>query len=320
MKKNKNLITILLTLWDREIYSHTWIKENIFDDFDYIIADGSKKELNKIIFKCLENKSNIRYIRYPFDAHVGDYIKKITDASTQVETPYVMICDNDDFLNYNGIIKCIESLEINMDCGFSHGTIRGISKFKGNRQNENQRYKIHDYRLDVTNSDGLTRIDAIKKSLVPYSYVWYGVYRTEVYTKIWHILDSSSISNLYLADTFQSHLAFTYAKLKVVNYTHYIRLQDPVSSSAKQASDNSFPDHHRIYFDENYRKQVYVICLTLSSILKLDINEIYDEYRNFYTSRDKLPRIRTQIIKAIKNYFEIFTSIPLPLNILKRIL
>jgi glycosyltransferase domain-containing protein len=320
MKKNNNIITILLTLWDREIYSQNWIEENIFDDFDYIIADGSKKESNRIIFKCLENKENIKYVRYPFDANVEDYIRKITDAVSQVETPYVMICDNDDFLNYKGIIKCIEVLEINTDYGFSHGTIRGISKIKGDREGKNQRYKIHDYKLDVLSVDGLTGIDAIKKSLVPYSYVWYGVYRTEVYKKIWNILDSSSIKNLYLIEIFQSHLAFTYAKLKAVKYTHYIRLQDPVSSSAKQSNDNCFPDHHRIYFDENYRKQVYEICATISTLLKVDINEIYDRYRNFYTSRDRLPRIRTQIIKKIKNYFEKFVSIPLPLNILKKIL
>ncbi len=38
------LITIILPLWDREVYTPIWISENIFDDFEYIIDNGRKSE------------------------------------------------------------------------------------------------------------------------------------------------------------------------------------------------------------------------------------------------------------------------------------
>ena len=60
---NKKL-TLLLCLKDRSEYTQSWISNNIYEDFEYIIADGSNNDKNLQIFK--ENSfTNINYIQFP---------------------------------------------------------------------------------------------------------------------------------------------------------------------------------------------------------------------------------------------------------------
>ena len=49
-------LTILLSLKDRHEETETWISNNYFDDFVYIIADGSLKITIIEFFKNLKTK------------------------------------------------------------------------------------------------------------------------------------------------------------------------------------------------------------------------------------------------------------------------
>ena len=44
-------LTILLSLKDRHIETKKWIENNCYDEFSYIIADGSIGEENRDIFQ-----------------------------------------------------------------------------------------------------------------------------------------------------------------------------------------------------------------------------------------------------------------------------
>ena len=193
MHKRKNLITLILPLWDREIYTSIWIKENVFDEFDYIIADGSNTNANQDIFNMLGNRSNIKYVRYSFDENIIDFVKKMLDAASQVETPYVMTCDNDDFLSYRGVIECINALESDGTYGFANGDIRTIKRLVENPDNPRQRYRLRSDKFTTKNLNSKTGIDAIKNLFRPYKHVWYGVYRSELYRNIWLQIAESKI-------------------------------------------------------------------------------------------------------------------------------
>ena len=56
-------LTILLSLKDRHIETKKWIENNCYDEFSYIIADGSIGEENRDIFSKIK-KNNINYIRF----------------------------------------------------------------------------------------------------------------------------------------------------------------------------------------------------------------------------------------------------------------
>jgi hypothetical protein len=62
-------LTLLLCLKDRSEYSKSWIANNIYEEFEYIVADGSADNKNQIIFNANKNK-NVKYIKYSFDKDI----------------------------------------------------------------------------------------------------------------------------------------------------------------------------------------------------------------------------------------------------------
>lgn len=319
MKERKNLITIVLPLWDREQYTPIWIKENVFDDFNYIIADGSKTDANEAIFNSLVEKPNIKYIRYPFDANITDYVKKMLAAVSEVKTPYVMTCDNDDFLNYKGVIKCINALEENLDYGFANGYVRNITGLRSEPNNFKRYYRLCSEKLDTWNLKDKSGIEAIRKLFRPYKNAYYGVYRTNIYKNIWKEVLSAKLDDVFLIEYLQVQLAFCFSKLYAVNCTHYIRLKNAESSCAKKFSGDQYPSKDSIYFDEIYRAKVLKMGEIVANHLMVDKKEIYCEYHYFYSSRK---RLRVQLLDAILEYLyklNSFFSIPLSIKLIRKI-
>jgi glycosyltransferase domain-containing protein len=126
---NSRKLTIILPLWDRSQYTHKWLQKNIFTEFDYVVADGSLSHENQEIFENQILPSNIKYLRYPPDISIDAYVEKMFDVATQIKTPYVMTCDNDDILNYEGVIECLNVLENSSMYGFCNGAIQPVQAF-----------------------------------------------------------------------------------------------------------------------------------------------------------------------------------------------
>lgn len=299
MSEQNILITIILPLWDREFYTPTWINENIFEDFKYIIADGSKTDENQDIFTALGNRDNIKYVRYPYDENVTDYVGKMLHAASQVETPYVMICDNDDFLNYQGIIECIRALEGRLDYGFANGPIRTIKGFPEKNNYEKKLYSLLPVIFDTKDLNDKTGIDAIRHLFSQYKYVWYGVYRSDLYKNIWEKVADSKIENIFLIELFQAQLAFCFGKLCCVSKVHYIRLENPVSSSAKELNKVEYPHSYSIYFDDKYRSQVLKMGAIIASLLGVDKQEIYIEYIKYFSNSGNKKTAKRRLFNGI---------------------
>lgn len=323
LKKTENSITIVLPLLDREIYTPTWIKENLFQDFDYIIADGSKNDANKLIFEQLNNKSNIKYIRYPFDANISDYVQKMSDAFSRVETPYVMTCDNDDFLGYQGIIECVNALNQNETIGFCNGKVRNVTGMGTVKKNViYQNYRLRPDGVVVDNLNEMYGIEGVKKLFMPYKYVYYGVYRTELYKKIWDEILLSKIQNIFLIEYLQGQLAFCFSKMMFINRTHYIRLTNPISNSAKEHTPDDYPSQHGIYFDEKYRAEVMQMGEIIATALAVDKFEIYAIYRIFYSNMNSYfikTSLKRQLLNALYKYFYSIISPSLSISFIRKI-
>jgi len=318
MQNKKNLMTIILPLWDRELYTPTWIKENLFDGFDYIIADGSKADANKDIFSALDGRANVKYIRYPFDASIADYVGKMLDAVSKVETPYVMTVDNDDFLSYEGIVACINALQHNDVFGLANGYVRSVIGMSRNVGNSKKSYRLRSGKMDAKSLNNKTGILAINELFHPYKYVYYAVFRTELCKKIWEEVVISKLDDIFLIEYLHGQLAFCYSKMYAVNRTHYIRLSNPVSSSAKEFAPDNYPSSHGIYFDEHYRAQVLKMGEIIAMRLGVDKHKIYAEYRLFYANQDKPPRLRVHLMEAIYAYIYNSISPPLSINTIRK--
>lgn len=303
MTQTNPLITIILPLWDRSEYSVTWIENNLFDDFNYIIADGSRQEKNHQIFKCISQRSNINYIRFPADTDTNYFKKKMLHAVSEVNTPYVMTCDNDDFLVLKGILSCVDFLSKNDRYGFCNGGIRSILEVEKQAHKSDKKYQLRYGKLETTNLNNKENFSAISGLFRPYKNVWYAVYRTNIYEKIWGEIVQSDVDNIFLIEYLQSQLAFCLSHGWALGETHYLRLGNPTSSSAKDLTPDQYPSRHGIYFDDNYRAQVLTSGKVLAKLLAIDEQKIYDEYRYFYGHPFQGYQLRDIYFNKIINYF-----------------
>ena len=120
-------LTVIVPLLDRPKFTKIWLNQNIKKDISYIFADGSKDDHHIEIFNNHKN-NNIEYIKYKHDKEIGDFINKMAKTSKLVKTKYVVTSDNDDFLNYKGIQKCINFLDNNSNYQLASGTTMFVTQ------------------------------------------------------------------------------------------------------------------------------------------------------------------------------------------------
>jgi len=309
--KINNKLTIILPLWDREIYTPLWIKNNIFEDFNYIIADGSKTDNNQAIFNDLKENANIDYIRYTPDLNVRDYLEKMSDAASRVQTPFVMNCDNDDFINYNGVINCITALEDNEDASCAGGPIFGVKRKSNSRGNVN--YTLPEKIKDLSDYSGMCGYEGLAHLYKDYKYTWYSIFRKKINCTIWSDILQNNLTDIFLVELLHSQLSFVYGKYVHVKHNHYIRLLNPESSCA-QGSSAQIPHTQKIFFDEVYRDQVIRMSEYISKSVGVEISDLLSELKYYYISScsKRSPLCAERIYKTLS---QLYSSIPRRLNI-----
>lgn len=299
---SKKKITILIPLLDRENFTKDWLEKNIIKDYDYFFPDGSKENGNQKLFDEI-NKDNIRYSRFPYDKTPLDYLKKMSDTASKIKTDYVMTSDNDDFLNFNGINRCIEFLDKNKDYICASGAIFFINKQNDDHSINEKKFCISPRYLDgVINlsdrdtKDGVLNYLNAKKS----SYLWYAVYRSDYFKRIWYDLEKTKISDFSLIELLQTCFSLKYGLYKFLGLNHYIRLENTSNNAAKM---------YKTKFSERLKNEKQV-----SEDYKKFLNIIL---YNFNLSNEELELIKNRFEKkrfSSKNrfrfiFFKIFSKI-----------
>lgn len=106
-------LTFILTLKGRKNFTERWL--NYMNEFNFfcpiIIADGDKdSKIDEFIKKSNFGNLNITYLKFN-DQALSDYYFKLQQSLDKVQTKYVMMCDNDDFVLKSGIIDILSFLK-----------------------------------------------------------------------------------------------------------------------------------------------------------------------------------------------------------------
>lgn len=311
-----NQLTFVLTLKNRADYSVVWLQHNIHQDYDYFIADGSSDDANEKLFSSL-NLPNVKYKRYPEDKTVALFLAKVLDATRQVDTPYLMMCDNDDFLNFYGMPDCLAALAANPDAVCSGGPLVGVSHVRkpDSRILYSLPFKIVPSSAKLSGRGGL---DALQQMFRDYSHMYYNVFRTEACRAIWEDINRLEISNIFLVELLQAELTFCHGKYIESRANHYIRLTNPTSSVAKSAGENDIPHLQKIYFDEAYRAEVLRISSHVATLLHVDLYSFLGHLKFLYIGKRMIPKaigiislqFRSRIVTVLP-HFQIQTIIKL---------
>jgi glycosyltransferase domain-containing protein len=311
-----NQLTFLLPLKNRADYSITWLQHNINPDYDYFIADGSSDDSNENLFSNL-NLPNLTYKRYPEDKTVGVFLSKVWDAMRQIDTPYLMMCDNDDFLNFYGIPGCLDALAAHPEAVCAGGPLVGVSHI---RKSDSKILYSLPFKIVPSSAklNGKAGFEALQQMFRDYSHMYYNVFRTVVCREIWQDINRLEIENVFLMELLQAELTFCHGKYIETGANHYIRLTNPTSSVAKSAGENDISHFQKIYFDEAYRTEALKISRHVAALLQVDINRFLDHFKFFYIGKRMIPKaigiislqFRSRIVTVLP-HFQIKTIIKL---------
>lgn len=170
-------ITILIPTHNRPAYLKRSLAWFLSGGFRVIVADSSRS-LNDEVSR-LEN-SELTYLHRPGGYEA--YTAKIYEALRLVDTPYVALCADDDFILYKGLEQGIQFLDSNSDYAFYQGTAYFFQVI-------GKRLALWPflYSADLASDAWVSRV------IEPKNTVFYGVNRTQVALKAFEVLQNQAL-------------------------------------------------------------------------------------------------------------------------------
>lgn len=308
-----HLLTVILVIRDRPFYTFRWMHyaNTTRFPFQILIADGGK---DLAVESQLSNPSNYpqlryRYLRYPYDASTKEYLHKIANALQHVNTPYVVLADDDDFWNEEGLRASIHFLKKNP----TYATCRGRNiTFSIDSKNKNgTRFDARSFFYDISNESAADRVMAI----LPYlGGTFYNVHYTANYQRIFQIIAEINFRFLPMMETMVALMDVISGKMKQLDVAYIVRENDHgQSTSIKQ---NNFSGILSEFFAENLSALLKTVTQEVSKKENIDADIFIEKLREAYINQ-LAPRLAnhlyayypltfSQVIQNIKTWVVCF--------------
>tara|TARA_Y100001970_G_scaffold149443_1_gene183381 strand:+ start:21632 stop:22585 length:954 start_codon:yes stop_codon:yes gene_type:complete len=291
-------LTILIPLKDRPEFTLKFLENNILDNYNYLFADGSKYNDNYNIFLNYK-KSNIIYKKFRVDMSCKDMINKINESINLVNSNYIMLADNDDFLNFHGIDKCLKILDKKKSIQLIGSN---ISFVKNKSLKENKYGIVYNY----TNCKYLNLIEprfSVFKMFQPYNYVYYSIFSMDVFKKVFADLKNFEIDHFQLFEILHSQFALMYTKYFHIKTNHYIRLENKKFSNDNYLKSNSL-SLDKIYFkNKKIQNQINEVYEYIASNLNLNKIDLIKNFENNIKSSKKTKKTNIFFRVVIKIFY-----------------
>ena len=292
-----NTFSVLMPLKDRVSYTRRIMNKWNSEKFPYeiIIADGGQ-DLD--IEEELSDKSNFEnlnytYIKYPFDMELSDFYAKMADAATKIKTSTVMMMDNDDFIEVEGIKKCIEILEDTSYC-----SARGLMQDMAG----NIMYK--EYPDSII---GDTAADRIIEQTKHFHGNWHNIARTNHIQAMWKIIKIANPANFRIIEQATSYLNTVWGNSYRGDFPW---MHHEYSQRIRMKSGDlgaHFPSQEQWinadYWLEEFNKLTEIVGATISYHDKTPINKALKTFRDCY--HFKLPHLKDLLNNRINQAYEL---------------
>lgn len=287
MATQKSKLTLLIPLKDRAEMTQR-ICKYFFDiniPYEVVFADGSIGDENEIFLNDSRIKSKLRYkyIRYPKDESLTKFYEKFKNSVNIVETPYIILVDNDDFPIISNIEKAIKFLDEHHDYIGCAGRVGTVKESKDRDAffiaNFTDDYEIC-RNISIT---GLERIENYQKDC-PYFH-YYAVFRTNNVIKTAEVLVNVNPSDILICELLTNYMMCVQGKIEELTCLTYVRdLMTSMTGELRMSKDYL----ERAIFDniiEDYRKTVECV-----------INEL------ILRGEGKHEELRTKLYKILVKY------------------
>jgi len=248
-------------------------------EFRIIVLDSSSHDLNdKELIQFLD-QANIQHKQYCSEIFIGE---KIYDGVSSVETPYSVLCADDDFLIPSSLIQCCDFLDRKQDYISAHGVyfFHKISKAADTAVSWHVLYPTSRSNEKIS---PLARLKYFYPNNYS-SYPMYAVHRTENLKGIWR-KTAEYTSDWGWVEALSSCLSIIQGKSKKL-FIPYASRQTNIPSSFSDTRNM------KMYTEEKNQNAIEAITLELEKILpngKDDYHKIAVALHEQYLLKRKNP-------------------------------
>lgn len=288
LKNRSNYTVRLMHKWNLEKFPHKiWIADGGNDSHIEALL------LNKENFKNLEYE----YIRYPFDSTLEDFYKKMASAVMKIDTDTTLLMDNDDFIDVDGINKCVEILNDHSYC-----SARGLMQdMQGNNM-----YSL--YPDSIIESSAAERVVEQTKR---FHSNWHNVARTKYIQAMWKIIEIANPQYFRVVEQATSYLNTVFGNSYRGNFSwmHH-EYSERIQTQSGSLGDH-FPDqrtwiessHDPKLWLEEFNKLTEMIGAAISYHDQIPIEEGLKIFRECYHL--KLPDLKDLLDTRISQAFDL---------------
>ncbi len=317
-------LTILLTLKGRHLHTLRWLwhANRIRLPFHVIVADG---EVHPTIDRLLSSPATFPHLSFEYhryeDRSISDFYRKVVDALAKVRTPYVMMCDNDDFVFPYGLKKSIDFLDSAPDYVCAGGGIPGftiipqdasIAGVTGRFNRIRYRYFSDGLYLcrDIDSSSAALRtLRILENHLV----VYYSIYRTQVLCTIAEEILAANV-NFRLHEIYWTVRTATLGKVKS-NPSYFSNFRQGGTSS-NFGSKNDWAEHLLLKgFPEDFKVMATKVACSVAQSDGCNQAEFEERFGEIYTDVLRKMLANTVMRYRFPRLFDLkqrFFSLPRP--------
>ena len=209
-----NKITLIIPTHNRHSYLTRIL--NYYEDvgMNILIADSSKKKYKNAF------KYDVEYIHYPNYS----FFKKMTEIVQKINTPFVLMCADDDFIIPSAIEKCIDFLEKFSDFASVQGYYASFINMYNSIYFFNTYPSLRNYVINANTPE-----KRVKYHMSKYMHLFYSIHRIN---NLKNTFSLTPISNLNLIEIALGLISVINGKHKMLPFLYNIRESIPNSASS----------------------------------------------------------------------------------------
>jgi len=210
-----NNITLVIPTHNRHKYLTRLLDFYSSVEIKIFIADSTQKKYNKI------DNSNVTYLHYPNT----NFFEKLSDTFKKIETDYVFMCADDDFIIPSAIEKCCNFLDKNKDFSSVQGYYVSFINTYNHVHYFNTYPNLKNYYIR-----GDTPEERLNQQMSSYFHHVYSVHRTLSLKQAFNL---KPLKNLNLIELVISIVSVLNGKHRILPFLYCFRQTIPDSASVK---------------------------------------------------------------------------------------
>lgn len=317
MQQNPQL-TIMLAQFGRHEFSDRFLSylQSTACQYPIVYADGDVDGFSSNLVEKYKNSLQIQLIENKQTKKFKDYFTMMVKGLSAVDTKYVMLCDNDDFIIYSSIEKLLTFLNENPDYISAGSPITEI-------QVDGYSTKCYGKYPSIVGSYSHYRDhepfncweEQVKKTFIDFQPNFYHIFKKEVLLQIWKEILELDFSDLTIMEFYYQLRALTFGKqYSDQSICHYVRQSGTGSWESKTYNFSKELVYNNLPLDiRKAAKKISTICnknfSSDTQILYSAILDNYAEHLNNYLPHNVLryrwPKLYKFKIYLIKVYHKL---------------